>query len=116
MLTIRDKELRMDLDDFNRSFVLEVSDHLIYCHPVSSDDEALSLRKALTLQGRKYLPLVYCDIASVQGLIASMTSDDNEHGKSAIKAYCTQNSGDCSTCSLKNYNRDCHNNPIDKAS
>ena len=78
MLTIRDKELRMDLDDFNRSFVLEVSDHLIYCHPVSSDDEALALRKALTLQGRKYMPLVYCDIASVQGLIASMTLDDKQ--------------------------------------
>ena len=32
------------------------------------------------------------------------------------KPYCTQNDGDCSTCSLKNYNRDCHNHPIDKAS
>lgn len=78
MLTIRDRELKLDLEDFNRSFVLEVSDHLIYCHPVSSDDEALSLRKALTLQGRKYMPLVYCDIASVRGLIASITSDDKQ--------------------------------------
>jgi hypothetical protein len=29
-----------------------------------------------------------------------------------MKSYCTQNNGDCSTCSLTNYNRDCHNNPI----
>jgi hypothetical protein len=29
-----------------------------------------------------------------------------------MKDYCTQNKGDCSTCSLVNYNRDCHNNPI----
>lgn len=29
-----------------------------------------------------------------------------------IKSYCTQNNGDCSTCSLVNYNRDCHNNPL----
>lgn len=26
--------------------------------------------------------------------------------------YCTQNDGDCETCSLVNYNRDCQNNPI----
>ncbi len=26
--------------------------------------------------------------------------------------YCTQNNGDCSTCFLANYGRDCHNNPI----
>ena len=29
-----------------------------------------------------------------------------------IKPYCTQNSGDCSSCSLSNYNRDCYNVPI----
>jgi antitoxin component of RelBE/YafQ-DinJ toxin-antitoxin module len=28
------------------------------------------------------------------------------------KSYCTQNNGDCSSCSLVNYNRDCQNNPI----
>lgn len=28
--------------------------------------------------------------------------------------YCTQNSGDCSTCSLVNYGRDCMNNPVEK--
>ncbi len=28
------------------------------------------------------------------------------------KPYCTQNQGDCSTCSLVSYNRDCQNNPI----
>jgi len=29
-----------------------------------------------------------------------------------IPAYCTQNDGDCETCSLVNYGRDCRNNPI----
>jgi hypothetical protein len=29
-----------------------------------------------------------------------------------MKPYCTQNNGNCSTCSLVNYGRDCHNNPI----
>lgn len=28
-------------------------------------------------------------------------------------AYCTQNNGDCLSCSLNNYGRDCHNNPIE---
>lgn len=28
------------------------------------------------------------------------------------KEYCTQNNGDCTTCSLVSYNRDCQNNPI----
>ncbi len=26
--------------------------------------------------------------------------------------YCSQNHHDCGTCSLVNYGRDCHNNPI----
>lgn len=29
-----------------------------------------------------------------------------------MKEYCTQNNGDCRTCSLVNYGRDCMNNPI----
>jgi hypothetical protein len=29
-----------------------------------------------------------------------------------MKEYCTQNNGDCSSCSLANYNRDCQNVPI----
>jgi len=28
------------------------------------------------------------------------------------KDYCTQNNGDCYTCSLVNYGRDCRNNPL----
>jgi len=28
------------------------------------------------------------------------------------REYCTQNNGDCETCSLSNYGRDCMNNPI----
>jgi len=30
------------------------------------------------------------------------------------KDYCTQNEGDCQTCSLVNYGRDCQNNPLSK--
>ncbi len=29
-----------------------------------------------------------------------------------MKSYCTQNNGDCQTCALANYGRDCQNNPI----
>lgn len=29
-----------------------------------------------------------------------------------MKSYCTQNSGDCLTCSLVNYGRDCRNIPL----
>ena len=30
-----------------------------------------------------------------------------------MKSYCTQNNGDCSTCSLVNYHgKDCKNNPV----
>lgn len=29
-----------------------------------------------------------------------------------MRKYCTQNNGECATCSLANYGRDCHNNPI----
>jgi len=29
-----------------------------------------------------------------------------------MKSYCTQNNGDCETCSLVNYGRDCQNNPL----
>ena len=30
-----------------------------------------------------------------------------------MKTYCTQNKGDCKTCSLVNYGRDCRNNPVE---
>jgi putative transposon-encoded protein len=30
------------------------------------------------------------------------------------KCYCTQNEGDCKTCSRVNYGKDCKNNPIDQ--
>lgn len=29
-----------------------------------------------------------------------------------MKSYCTQNDGDCSSCSLVSYGRDCQNNPV----
>ena len=31
-----------------------------------------------------------------------------------MKDYCTQNDGDCETCSLVNYGRDCMNNPVEE--
>jgi hypothetical protein len=33
-----------------------------------------------------------------------------------MKDYCTQNEGDCATCSLLNYGRDCRNNPVQEDS
>jgi len=30
-----------------------------------------------------------------------------------MKSYCTQNGGDCGTCALVNYNRDCRNNRVE---
>lgn len=29
-----------------------------------------------------------------------------------MRAYCTQNGGDCFTCSLVSYRKDCQNNPL----
>ena len=31
-----------------------------------------------------------------------------------VKPWCTQNDGDCSTCSLVNYGRDCLNVSVDR--
>ncbi len=31
-----------------------------------------------------------------------------------MKEYCVQNNGDCSTCSLVNYGRDCINEPLER--
>lgn len=30
------------------------------------------------------------------------------------KSYCTQNAGNCQTCSLVNYGKDCQNNPVEQ--
>jgi len=32
-----------------------------------------------------------------------------------MKDYCTQNAGDCGSCSLVSYNLDCAGNPVDDA-
>jgi len=29
------------------------------------------------------------------------------------RSYCTQNDGDCQSCALVNYGRDCQNNPVE---
>jgi len=34
--------------------------------------------------------------------------------KPPMKAYCIQNTGDCRTCSLSSYGRDCRNNRIEE--
>ncbi len=44
-----------------------------------------------------------------------MKSTDKKKKTKGIKKpkkYCTQNNGDCKTCSLVNYGRDCYNNPV----
>lgn len=38
----------------------------------------------------------------------------NNEDVRVIKEYCTQNAGDCETCSLVNYGKDCRNNPIER--
>lgn len=39
---------------------------------------------------------------------------DNVWQKLTVPPYCTQNNGDCVTCSLSSYGWDCRNNPIKK--
>jgi DNA repair exonuclease SbcCD ATPase subunit len=48
-------------------------------------------------------------------LIAGLAERMAKYAKMlTIKDYCTQNNGNCPTCSLVNYGRDCRNNPIKK--
>jgi hypothetical protein len=42
----------------------------------------------------------------------NIRDEPDETAERAIPAYCVQNDGDCRTCSLRNYGRDCRNNPI----
>ena len=48
------------------------------------------------------------------GLISSpiVNQDPKKEKREMKKAYCTQNDGNCETCSLVNYGRDCMNKPI----
>ena len=32
-----------------------------------------------------------------------------------MKKYCTQNNGECESCSLSNYGKDCQNKPLNKS-
>lgn len=41
-----------------------------------------------------------------------MTEEEVKTWDKETKSYCTQNNGDCSSCSLVNYGRDCQNNPV----
>jgi endonuclease III len=42
------------------------------------------------------------------GLVGKSDAEILRHARE----YCSQNDWDCETCSLANYGRDCHNNPI----
>ena len=58
------------------------------------------------------------DIWLIEGCREEMIQAIRDAGYSVGPEYCTQNNGDCPTCSLVNYGRDCMNNPmeVDKAS
>ena len=53
---------------------------------------------------------------AVLDMITTYTKETRDTVKSItgynIKPYCTQNNGDCESCSLSNYGKDCHNKPI----
>jgi hypothetical protein len=42
----------------------------------------------------------------------AFNADEGETLFQITPEYCTQNGGDCRTCSLVNYGRDCHNEPL----
>ena len=46
--------------------------------------------------------------------IVKLTNGNQKEGnmKKNSRRYCTQNDGDCETCSLVNYGLDCHNQPV----
>jgi len=49
-----------------------------------------------------------------RNLTAEQAFDEDE-GRTLFRItpdYCTQNNGNCRTCSLVSYGRDCHNNPL----
>ena len=48
-----------------------------------------------------------------RALVAGI-SDIHFQQEEKMQSYCTQNEGDCGTCSLSNYGRDCQNNTIDR--
>jgi hypothetical protein len=39
---------------------------------------------------------------------------ETKEEKRTLKTYCTQNDGDCETCSLVNYGKDCKNKKIEE--
>ncbi|MGA1869372.1 MAG: hypothetical protein ACMUJM_12600 [bacterium] len=51
----------------------------------------------------------YKDYADLLARIPGGTEDEKVR---EVPAYCTQNNGDCETCPLVNFRKDCHNNPI----
>lgn len=48
------------------------------------------------------------------GQIVIMPDEREAQYKKEQEEYCSQNDGNCLTCALVNYDRDCHNNAIRK--
>lgn len=48
----------------------------------------------------------------IEGDLVTFFERHNITWVGSIPDYCTQNNGDCKTCSLVNYSRDCMNNPM----
>ena len=63
---------------------------------------------ALDCQGNDFF-ICLADYLEEPVMILEPFDDDEEPDH---PAYCSQNHGDCSTCSLVNYGRDCMNNPV----
>ena len=54
---------------------------------------------------------IQAELIRIQGMLAAVITG---HEGGTMKDYCTQNNGDCLTCSLNNYGRDCMNQPIER--
>ncbi len=56
------------------------------------------------------------DWANLTDGLGADISPTHELGRQLVRnktpEYCVQNDGDCQTCSLVNYGRDCQNNPV----
>lgn len=96
-------------------YVLSVTDNQVMFYPVEDLEQLNAVKLALIEEGYKvYIPCLI-DKDSVP-LKRGFELLRIKQRKPPFKSYCTQNDSDCSTCSLKNYGRDCKNNLIDKAS
>lgn len=108
-MTIDYKQL---FKDHACKYVLSVTDNMVMFYPVESLQELNAVKLALEYQGYQTFTPCLVDKESVPlSLGLELLSCKKDH-KVYKPSYCTQNHGDCLTCSLRNYNRDCQNNPI----